>query len=80
MSAETDSSIRKIKLFVRLLDEGTEVSRPTDAVDLGNGLYKLLPTSNYDPDDETWEFLPGSTVRCETRHGVSGEYLVAVKV
>ena len=41
MASDTD----KVKIYVRLLDEGTEVSRPTDAVDIGNGLYRLLPDS-----------------------------------
>ena len=51
-------------IYVPLLDEGTPTCRGTQAIDLGNGLYKLLPTDNYDSDDETWEYLPGSIVRC----------------
>src|SRR5256885_16493249 len=42
---------------------------------LGNGLYRVLPAQHYDPKDEVWEFIPGSTVRCETRHNNSGDYL-----
>jgi hypothetical protein len=38
-----------VEIYIRLLDEGTECSRPTQALDLGNGLFKVLPTSNYDP-------------------------------
>jgi hypothetical protein len=68
----------KVTIYVRLLDEGTDVSRPTEALDLGDGLLKLLPTPDYDSKDETWEFLPGSVVRCEKRYGNSGEYLLAV--
>jgi hypothetical protein len=79
MSAETDSTTKRIRLFVRLLNEGTEVSRPTDALDLGNGLYKLLATANYDPEDEIWEFPPGSIVKGEVRSGTSGKYLMAAK-
>ena len=79
MSAETDSSTKKVKIFVRLLGEGTEVSRPTEALDLGNGLFKILPVDNYDPADEVWEFPPGSEVRCESRRSESGEYVVAVR-
>ncbi|MGQ0526424.1 MAG: hypothetical protein ACT4OY_00100 [Alphaproteobacteria bacterium] len=55
-----------IIVYVKLLEEETPVARATEAVDLGNGLYKLLPTPDYDPGDEVWEFLPGSIVRCET--------------
>jgi len=50
-------------LYVRLLNEGVEVYRPTQAVPVGDGIYKLLPTPDYDPTDEEWEFTPGSTVR-----------------
>jgi hypothetical protein len=69
----------RVKLFVYLLAEGTDVWRPTEAVSVGDGLFKILPTPEYDPEDEVWEFPPGSVVRCETRQGDSGEYIVAVK-
>jgi hypothetical protein len=49
-------------LYVQLLEEGAPTFRPTKAEILGNNLYKLLPTEDYDPEDEVWEFLPGSTV------------------
>jgi hypothetical protein len=32
----------------------------------------------YDPDDEDWEFKPGSTVRVEPRSLSEGEVLAAV--
>ena len=77
MSGELDS-ITRVKVYVRLLDEGVDVSRPTEAVQLAGSLYKLLPTPNYDPEDETWEFPPGSIVRVEKRQGSEGEHLLAV--
>ncbi len=61
MSAATDSNTRTI--YVPLLDEGTLVVRPTQGVSLGGDLYRVLATPNYDPDDEHWEFPPGSVVR-----------------
>jgi hypothetical protein len=70
----------KVKINVRLIDEGTEVSRPTEALDLGHGLLELLATPDYDSEDEAWEFPPGSIVRGEKRRDGSGEYLLAVKV
>jgi hypothetical protein len=79
MSVAQDSNTSKVKIFVRLLDEGTDVSRPTDALDLGNGLFKILPIPNYDPEEEIWEFPPGSVVRSERRQSEAGEYLLAVK-
>jgi len=67
-----------VEIYVRLLREGTECSRPTQALDLGNGLYKILPTPNYDPEDEVWEFLPDSIVRSEIRRCEGKEFLIAV--
>ena len=52
-------------VYVSLLDEGTPTIRPTNAEPLGGKLYRLLPTKRYDPEVETWEFLPGSIVVCE---------------
>jgi hypothetical protein len=66
-----------VEIYVRLLDEGTDVSRPTKGIVLGNGLFKLLPTDNYDPDDEHWEFLPGSTVRAKEVLDGDRIYLIA---
>ena len=67
-----------VEIYVRLLDEGTECSRPTRALELGNGLFKVLPTSNYDADDEVWEFPPDSIVRCEVRSSEGKEHLFAI--
>jgi hypothetical protein len=79
MLGAMDSNTKKARIYVRLLDEGTEVSRPTEALDLGGGLFKILPTADYSADDESWEFPPGSTVRVEKVKNDSGEYLRAVK-
>ena len=57
-----------VQIYVNLLNEGTPCARPTHAFILGNGLFELLPTKEYDPDVEHWEFRPGSIVRAqETR-------------
>jgi hypothetical protein len=66
------TSRETVKISVRLLEEGVPTARPTQALSLGNGLYRILPTPDYDPEDEVWEFLPGSIVRCKM---VSGEFL-----
>lgn len=67
-------------VYVRLLDEGTDVFRPTQAVRTPQGGYRLLPTPNYDPEDERWEFLPGQMVRCENVKLHGGVRLVAVSL
>ena len=66
-------------IYVRLLNEGTDVSRPTEGRAIGEGLYEILPTIDYDPEDEEWEFPPGSRVRIAKRESEGGEYFVAVR-
>lgn len=55
------------EVSVRLLNEALPTTRRTAAIELGDNWFKLLPTNDYDPEDEEWEFLPGSIVRCERR-------------
>jgi len=69
---------KTVEIHVRLLHEGTDCSRPTQAEQLDNGLYKVLPTPNYDPEDEVWEFPPDSIVRSEIRRSEGKEFLIAV--
>ena len=79
MSAETASSTSALTIYVPLLNEGTSVVRPTQGVKLGESVYRVLHTKDHDPNDEEWEFAPGSIVECfpETRSGQ--ELLVARK-
>jgi hypothetical protein len=61
----SDSQANLETIYVRLLGEGTDVVRPAPARRLADDLYELLSTANYDPKDETWEFLPGCKVAVE---------------
>lgn len=65
------------EIYIELLDEGTPTWRPTKAVDRGNGVYLVLPTDDYDEDDEKWAFPPGSFVACERVIDGAEETLVA---
>ena len=67
-------------IYIRLLDEGTDVFRPTEAEALEGGFFRLLPTPEYDPDDEHWEFTPGSVVRGVLQKLDGEAILVAVNV
>jgi hypothetical protein len=64
-------------IYVPLLDEGTTVVRPTQGVSLGDDIYRVLATKNYNPGDEHWKFAPGSVVRCITETSDGEEILVA---
>lgn len=67
---------KTVKIYVTLLEEGTDTIRGTQAIDLGNGTYQLLPTDHYDPEDEIWEFLPGSIVKCKLGRDRQGNDLL----
>lgn len=67
-------------IYIRLLDEGTEVFRPAPAELLDEGILKVLPTPDYDPEDERWEFLPGTVVRGVRRTLEGEDVLVAVSL
>lgn len=64
MSAANASNTNTKTIYIPLLDEGTTVSRPTEGVLLRDNLYRVLATPNYNPDDENWQFKPGSIVHC----------------
>jgi hypothetical protein len=51
-------------IFIPLLDEGTLAARPTQAIRITEHVYRVLPTPNYDPEIEKWQFSPGNMVRC----------------
>jgi len=75
MSAAMDSNTSTI--YVHLLDEGTTVVRPTQGAPLGADVYQVQATPDYDPDDEHWQFPPGSIVRCVMERRDGEDVLVA---
>ena len=68
-----------IELHVRVLNHRGEVFRPTRALKLGGGLFKLVASPDYDPGQEQWELLPGATVRVELHPGAKGDFPLAVR-
>ena len=60
MALSTD----RIPLYVPLLNEGTDVLRPTTGVFVVPDVVRVEATDDYDPDIEDWEFPPGTEVRC----------------
>ena len=72
------SDTKFVTIYVALLDEGTDVWRPVQALPVGDDKFVLIRPYDYDDEDETWEFLPGAIVRGETsvRGGESLMYAV----
>jgi hypothetical protein len=56
-----------------LLNEATDVWRPTIGEVVASSTVRLLPTPDYDADDEQWEFIPGALVECADHTFDGGE-------
>ena len=54
-------------IYIKLLNEGTDVYRPVSAFHIQDQIYELGGADIYDSDDEVWEFLPGTFVLVEER-------------
>ncbi len=67
------------EIYVALLDEGTDVWRPVPAWRVDDSTYIVLRPGWYDPEDERWEFPPGTTVICEPKTITDGTILAAVR-
>jgi hypothetical protein len=52
----------KTTIYMQLMDEGTTVYRPVEAEKITSDSYLILESNEYDNEDETWEFPPGSIV------------------
>lgn len=76
MSAGPDSNMINT-IYISLLHEGVNVIRPTTGSLLPDGSYLVLPTPDYDPEAEEWEFLPGTVVNCKAEVISDEEVLVA---
>lgn len=75
--------VDKEKIYIRLLDEGVDSWLPTYGQKVFDNEYVVLPTKDYDPECEKWEFVPGTKVFCElqekhTGRGKKKKVLVAV--
>lgn len=63
-------------IYVELLNEGVKCWRPAEALYLRQNVYKLpSPIA-----DETWAFVPGSTVRVQKQAVGADPELVLVEV
>jgi hypothetical protein len=65
-------------IFIRLLNEGTDVWRPAVATKIDENVYRIEMPDNYDPEDEEWEFKPNSIVCCETKILTDKKCLIAM--
>jgi hypothetical protein len=71
--------MNKSIIYIYLLDEGVDVWRPTEGEEVADMIFKVLPTPNYDPEDEHWAYPPGTLVRCAYETQSGEKILVAVE-
>ena len=67
------------KIYIQLLGEGTIVYRPVPALKMEHNIYKIEGYDIHDPEDEEWEFIPGTVVIVKERTLEEEIVLVAVK-
>jgi len=60
--------------YMALLNEGTDVWRPVELSETGG----VLIVVGKEPDDEEWQFKPGSIVRLDRQQHSDGEVDVIV--
>lgn len=63
-------------VHVTLLEEGSPTAKRVEAIKLKSGFYELLEPEDYDPEDEIWEFLPGSVVKIEKTIDANGKKIL----
>jgi len=68
----------KSTVYIRLLDEGVKAYRPASALHVTSNIYVIDDVDTYDPEDEKWEFLPGTRVVVEERVLEGETVLVAI--
>jgi hypothetical protein len=51
-------------IYVNLLDEGTSVRRPVEAVYVNADVYQIIE-ENMDLEDQHWAFPTGAKVKCK---------------
>ncbi len=66
-------------IYIKMLNEGTMVYRPVPAYNIEDRIYKVLGFDIYDPEDEVWEFPPGTLVLVEEQKDDGDTVLVAIK-
>jgi len=57
-------------IFMPLLQDGTDVWRPIEVTPLQDALYRVEGSM---PDDETWQFPPGSVIEIKWKKFSNGE-------
>ena len=58
------NNVRTTKIFMPLLNEGTDCWRPVNAKEHSEGVFEILGIM---PAGEEWQFVPGTWVHCRPK-------------
>ncbi len=72
--SETNHIGQRQVIYVRLLNEGTDVWRPVGAIQKSADTFLLCAKRSQLNLDEEWEFPDNTLVRCELRSLSSGNH------
>jgi len=75
-----DTNIETRIIYIPLLNEGTYVIRPTKGIKIGKKSFKVLPTEDYDSENEEWMFPPGTKVECDIEINNGENVLIAKSI
>ncbi len=64
-------------IYVRLLNEGTEVWKPYKGEQISSKVYRLISEQELDENNVKPEFKPGDIVRVEIKKFSDGQFLTA---
>jgi len=74
---ETALATGHVQIYVPLLNEGTDVLRPTAGHFVRSDTVRVEALDDYDPIAEEWESPPGSDVHCVVEFRSGQQILVA---
>ena len=66
-------------IYVALMDEGIDVWRPVEARKIARDTF-LIVDQDYDREVETWQFEPGTLVRCRRARRNGRQIIVATEI
>ncbi len=66
-------------IYIEVLEEGTKVFRPVPASKIKDNIYKVEGNDIYETHNETWAFIPGTSVVVEEQTLNGERVLMAIK-
>lgn len=60
------------RIYISLLNEGSTTWKPVQAIELEENLFEI-PANTEVPEDEEWEYKPGTKVKCKEHSFTDGQ-------